>query len=220
MMVRMLRMHSETISAIRINGGRLCLDFVNTAAWDGGIIIREFLLTPRDARIWAERQALVVPDDDALSDDSVTQLHAFRQTLRMLLIPRDAGGGKASDQTAAAQQLQEIMMTVLPALCLIPSNRGWQLAAPCGSGLASVLGPVALSALDVLTSEARTWVKMCPGDACNWLFLDATRNRTRRWCSMESCGNRVKARTHYQTHRAPADADPLAVRARRARRPS
>jgi len=45
-------------------------------------------------------------------------------------------------------------------------------------------------------------VRECDGAACTWLFLDQSRNRSRRWCSMESCGNRAKARRHYHRQRA------------------
>ena len=42
-------------------------------------------------------------------------------------------------------------------------------------------------------------VKACPGDDCGWLFLD--RSGRRRWCSMDSCGNRAKVRAHAARHR-------------------
>ncbi|MGH7448040.1 MAG: CGNR zinc finger domain-containing protein, partial [Longimicrobiales bacterium] len=40
-------------------------------------------------------------------------------------------------------------------------------------------------------------VKLCGNDACAWLFIDVSRNRSRRWCDMKDCGNRAKARRHY-----------------------
>jgi len=57
--------------------------------------------------------------------------------------------------------------------------------------------PVAISAVELLTSSEHRLVKQCPGPHCGWLFLDESRNRTRRWCSMQICGNRTKARLHY-----------------------
>ena len=38
---------------------------------------------------------------------------------------------------------------------------------------------------------------VCDGDGCAWLFIDTSKNRTRRWCDMAICGNRAKARRHY-----------------------
>jgi predicted RNA-binding Zn ribbon-like protein len=37
-------------------------------------------------------------------------------------------------------------------------------------------------------------IKMCQGEKCGWLFFDATKNKSRRWCEMEICGNRAKQR--------------------------
>ena len=56
----------------------------------------------------------------------------------------------------------------------------------------------ALDAARLLTSEERERVRQCCDDECGWLFLDTSRNRSRRWCSMETCGNRNKARTFYR----------------------
>ncbi len=60
---------------------------------------------------------------------------------------------------------------------------------------------VGLSAVSVLTAaQELERVELCPGEDCGWLFLDESKNRRRRWCSMETCGNRAKARRHYQRH--------------------
>jgi predicted RNA-binding Zn ribbon-like protein len=46
----------------------------------------------------------------------------------------------------------------------------------------------------LLTSDALARVRLCADTSCAWLFLDTTRNRTRRWCDMKECGNRNKVR--------------------------
>jgi predicted RNA-binding Zn ribbon-like protein len=60
-----------------------------------------------------------------------------------------------------------------------------------------VLWPVVWSAAELLTSPALARVRECANDPCGWLFVDMSRNRSRRWCDMASCGNQVKARRHY-----------------------
>ncbi|MDH3197941.1 MAG: CGNR zinc finger domain-containing protein [Candidatus Krumholzibacteria bacterium] len=64
----------------------------------------------------------------------------------------------------------------------------------------------ALDAARIVTSDERERVRQCCDDECGWLFLDTSRNHSRRWCSMETCGNRNKVRTFYRrakkhTHR-------------------
>lgn len=44
-------------------------------------------------------------------------------------------------------------------------------------------------------------IKICPADDCRWAFYDASRNRSRQWCSMAVCGNRAKARAHRERAR-------------------
>jgi predicted RNA-binding Zn ribbon-like protein len=61
-----------------------------------------------------------------------------------------------------------------------------------------ILWTVARSAAELLTSDHLGAVRVCAGSGCGWLFLDLSRNRSRRWCAMSDCGNREKARRHYQ----------------------
>lgn len=64
-----------------------------------------------------------------------------------------------------------------------------------------MLWPLAWSAAELLTSSDVARLKQCAQDDCRWIFLDLSRNRSRRWCTMEDCGNRAKARRHYRRHR-------------------
>ena len=56
----------------------------------------------------------------------------------------------------------------------------------------AALGPIALEAVKLFTEADATRIKECGGHACGWLFYDATKNKGRRWCEMEVCGNRAK----------------------------
>jgi predicted RNA-binding Zn ribbon-like protein len=58
--------------------------------------------------------------------------------------------------------------------------------------VAAILGPIALSAVGVLSQTDLSRIKQCPGEDCGWLFVDRTKNGARRWCEMEVCGNRAK----------------------------
>lgn len=71
--------------------------------------------------------------------------------------------------------------------------------------LAQMLGPVVWSAVEVLQSADRADLRVCEGHDCDWMFLDTSRNHSRRWCSMQSCGNRAKAKRHYHRGRAAPD---------------
>ena len=60
---------------------------------------------------------------------------------------------------------------------------------------------MAASASAVLTSADVERLKQCPGESCGWVFLDESRNQSRRWCDSRECGNRERVRAHYRrTH--------------------
>jgi predicted RNA-binding Zn ribbon-like protein len=49
----------------------------------------------------------------------------------------------------------------------------------------------------LLTSDAMSRLRSCGSETCRWLFLDTSKNHTRRWCDMKVCGNRMKARRFH-----------------------
>ena len=62
--------------------------------------------------------------------------------------------------------------------------------------LARPLWPIARGAVDVLTSPAdRERIRECASETCAWVFVDRTKNHSRRWCDMGGCGNRAKVRS-------------------------
>jgi len=65
---------------------------------------------------------------------------------------------------------------------------------------------VVRSAADLLTSEKLHDVRACAADDCRWLFLDISKNHSRRWCDMQTCGNQAKARKHYSRKKSASTA--------------
>jgi len=61
---------------------------------------------------------------------------------------------------------------------------------------------LAQSAAELVTSDALAHVSACAAETCGWLFLDTSRNHSRRWCDMKVCGNRMKARRFHARHEA------------------
>lgn len=203
----------ETIERIPMVGGELCLDFTNTTS-ERDLEPRERLLGYGDLLVWAERTGLI----DARR---AAELRAEAEQR-----PRDA-----ARVHARALELREAIYRVFSALAhgepansadvawldaeVREAQRRRHLAAQGdrvgwiwieeGDPLEEILRPVAWSAAELLTSAERSRVKECTNENCNWLFVDASRNRSRRWCDMKDCGNRAKARRHYARQRARAE---------------
>jgi predicted RNA-binding Zn ribbon-like protein len=72
----------------------------------------------------------------------------------------------------------------------------WSLDQPSRDSLMTLLWPIAKSAIDLLLSGDLAKVRECAADNCGWLFMDRSRNQSRRWCDMKICGNREKVRRH------------------------
>lgn len=62
------------------------------------------------------------------------------------------------------------------------------------NGLDVMLGPITVAAAELFTGAERERIRMCAADTCAWVFLDTSKNHSRRWCDMKQCGNRAKAR--------------------------
>ena len=199
-------MHDPTIASIRINGGRLCLDFVNTATWTDGRPDWDFFGSFGDVLTWGGRQGLIERREMALlrsraeAADAVAALARAKQlrtALRVLFEP----ARPVSQLKAALAVLNQRLAGCAASLKIEAAGGGLRFAADADLD-GWLIAPIAVSALELATSPARSAVRVCAGDGCHWLFLDHSRNGARRWCSMESCGNRAKARAHYLAHRA------------------
>ena len=63
--------------------------------------------------------------------------------------------------------------------------------------------PTLLDAIELARDDIAR-VRLCAADACSMIYLDASRNGSRRWCSMERCGARAKAHAYYERKRGRA----------------
>jgi predicted RNA-binding Zn ribbon-like protein len=130
--------------------------------------------------------------------------------LREALYPlfRQAARGQSPDPDDLGV-LQAELTLALPHLRIGWSPAGfareWEHGRPA---LDRVLWPVSWSAAELLTHGPLDRIRECPGQGnCGWLFLDLSKNASRRWCDMRVCGNRAKARRHYTRTRAGDEAE-------------
>lgn len=182
-------------------GGRLCLDYVNTVdAWSRPPT-RNDLPDYAALLAWA-RQLRALPDpllgalqgESALHPAQAARVHRHALELRSLLwriFSRTAEG-----RLIAPDDVREFDAWSRRAREreLLRPGQPWAFElAPDKADLAAPLLAVVVSALQLLTSVELSRVKSCPGPiGCGWLFLDLSKNRSRRWCSMQHCGTRAK----------------------------
>jgi predicted RNA-binding Zn ribbon-like protein len=102
--------------------------------------------------------------------------------------PRDADLALIGDAAAAGAARSRLVYD--------KDGVGWSLASDSDE-LERPLWDIARSAADLLTSGEHDRIKECASATCEWVFLDRSRNRSRRWCDMSDCGNRAKARRFH-----------------------
>jgi len=202
---------SETQAGqMKLIGGRLCLDFTNTADWHASDHPEEYLTSYAALVAWsqhteiiteAEAQRLLAeaerrPDEaTAALEEAITLREALYRLLRATLAGRAPNADDlASFNAARADALAHSQIAATA------DGFAWRWIAN-EQELVWLLWPVILSAADLLLSPDLERVKACPGPDCGWLFLDTSKNHTRRWCTMEGCGNRAKARRSYRRKR-------------------
>ena len=204
----------------KFRGGVLCLDFVNTLAWRLTDRPVEYLLSYEDLLTWGRQADLLAPDETkALSGRATTDLESVRAMLSRALALREAIHGVFSAAIAGNPQdegalsaLNRELSGALSRLRVVPAEGGsyiwaWDRGGEEGGGppLERPLWPVARSAAELLTSSKLGRVKVCAGEGCGWMFLDDSRNASRRWCDSRDCGNRERVRKHLARKKYPSD---------------
>jgi predicted RNA-binding Zn ribbon-like protein len=185
---------------------QLCLNFANTL--DNRLTAHplERLTSYRDLVAWGrERGILTEPEAERLRQEAERRPVEAASTLARAIVLREAlyrifsaVAGKRPPEPADMTTLNIALAGALAVLHVVAADHGFAWAWSRGAeGLDRVLWPVVLSAVNLLTSDELGAVRECAAANCGWLFLDTTRNRSRRWCDMTVCGNRAKARRHY-----------------------
>lgn len=184
--------------------GNPALDFVNTrAGWNGGAE-KEYLATYDDLAVWAEFVKLTEPGSTRrLRTDAAARPAAARTALRRAHDARDLiyCALTAPHDEAATQPFSDAVQAVAGRVRLVLRNGEPAWEVDPSAGLATPMVAALWSAAQLLTSSELRRVTACPGHGCGWLFVD--RSGRRRWCTMETCGNRAKARRFAERRRAP-----------------
>ncbi|MFN8092949.1 MAG: CGNR zinc finger domain-containing protein [Vicinamibacteria bacterium] len=201
---------SSPAGSMKLVGGDLCLDFVNTVGGRSGAAIRaDKLVAYADLLAWARHT------------DSTREADARR--LARLAAARPAGATAALERAVAFREalhrtLGALVRRARPARVdvaivdaavaearrherLAPGEAGlrWEWR-DAGADLGAPVWPVARAAAELLTEGRLDRLHACGGESCGWLFLDRSRSGTRQWCTMEDCGNVSKVRRFRRRH--------------------
>jgi predicted RNA-binding Zn ribbon-like protein len=190
------------------DAGLLPLDFANTAEWHASPQPDDRLLNYELLIDWSMQAGLLSTKvANTLLEIAKSSPMEAEQTLRHAIEVRETiyrlFSSTANQKTPSPEDLQilnQALSQAMSHLRIINTQDRFAYAWSVGDdGLGRMLWPILQSTAELLTSTDLKRIGECADDrGCGYLFFDTSRNHSRRWCSMESCGNRAKAQRHYQ----------------------
>lgn len=198
--------HGPRARSLHLVAGDPALDFANTVTWRSTARELDHLQAPEHVLEWAAHAGLLPRAEFARARAALSrEPERGHRLLREAVQLRDAiyetgstiaSGGRAKDEPLGV--ILRAAAASLPHARLVggtSNHYGLEFGGTVGNNLP---GRIAWSMLDLLRSDRLPSLKQCPAHDCGWLFLDVTRNGSRRWCDMASCGNRAKAKRFRQ----------------------
>ncbi len=196
---------------LKLKSDRLCLDFVNTLDWHASDQPIESLNTYTNLIEWAQNVNLIdeliadqlleeAKHDPGKAEDVLNYCKDLREVLYRIFV---ASVTKRSPKSDEISKLNSALTNTMNKACLLwtEGNYVWDWGGE-KKALDQIMWWVLQSAIELLTSNDLHRLGQCADDrGCGWFFLDTSKNHTRRWCNMGDCGNRAKARRHYQKER-------------------
>lgn len=179
-----------------------CLSFANTVSSRhvGG---NDRLNTFEDLRNWLLKAGLLKEQIPGLED-----ARSLERAKRLREAIYHVGSAIASGEPLPREEIDELNWDAQKALMSLKLRSGgealeWDLEA-LSQSVSGCIGLLALSAANLYTSSVANRVRECRNAECGWMFLDLSKNRSRKWCDMSDCGNLEKARRHYAKKKALA----------------
>jgi predicted RNA-binding Zn ribbon-like protein len=201
---------TQSTPQYQLLAGNFSLDFANTADWHESEQPVELLPSYSDLLIWGQ-QAGVLEADDAgrllraaeFEPEAAVAVYGRAITLREAIFRIFRGIARGEPAVAGdLALLNEELARAYRHRRVAAGVEGYEWEwIDHDTAFDGVLWSVAHAAAELLTSPSLVRVRQCAGDPCGWLFYDMSRNRSRRWCNMEGCGNRAKARRYYERQR-------------------
>jgi predicted RNA-binding Zn ribbon-like protein len=180
-------------------GGHLALDFCNTAGEHLAARPDEFLRDWESFLRWAAQVGLIASNsyfELLRKPHSVEPIVKLRDAIYRIGL---AAAGKRELSESDIVLVRKYAGAKKPQVEIHKGKLYWKpLLSRGAQELCAVLAGEALS---LFCSPKAARIGVCEGGMCGWLYVDESRGQRRRWCDMNDCGSRAKARRYYETHK-------------------
>ncbi|MFI6182880.1 CGNR zinc finger domain-containing protein [Nonomuraea sp. NPDC051191] len=177
-------MAEDVRRVFRMDNEVLAFRFTATVGDRAGMAPRERLTDPARLKMWLQATGLDATD---VSPADLKDAVELREVIYRIGSAIAAGERPDSEDV---RTLNTVAAAGHAKAALERDRAGWRLTAATPVG--DALGVLATDAIHVLGGPDRSRIKSCEGPGCAGLFLDTSRGANRRWCSMNTCGNKVK----------------------------
>jgi predicted RNA-binding Zn ribbon-like protein len=198
---------NEPVEAFNFVGNRLCLDFTNTLHDRNTSIERDHINNYKDLVTWSQAAGILTPEETrSLLEEAKRHPENGALALQQAIVLREAMyrifSAIVMEDTPEAVDLQMLNAAYEEAMgraCVVQKGNSfaWDWNGK-ETALDRITWDIVRSAAELLVSEELSLLRECASEDCGWLFLDTSKNHSRRWCDMKGCGNRAKVGRHYE----------------------
>jgi predicted RNA-binding Zn ribbon-like protein len=193
---------ARPVAAIRLDGGRLCVDFVNTIHDRYAVEAEDYICQPERFIEWSVRAGAIRAGERIAAPKTAGRRAALMRKVKTLRHHLDALLTSQVDGVPPpANAVQCLDRWLHRAWASRTLERDGQLHWRHDAIDASLpLKRIALDALNLIGDPAVSQLRRCANTkSCGWLFLDTSKNQRRRWCAMETCGTAVKMKRYRRS---------------------
>lgn len=203
---------ARNLDTLEYLGGHLVLDFVNTWGDRTSGEPRPYLHDYADLLEWCRRADLIGPTSSRYlnAGSERAKVAAFKESEELNAALFAVFSAAARREVIPQEQLDYLNT-------LVQRTVAWRQITACddegrkiscgwnfkGAPPYAVLGPIVWRAMELLENGPLDRIKECPPpQGCSWLFMDLSKNRSRQWCSMKTCGNTAKVKRFRERQKA------------------
>jgi len=195
-----MRPFIRSIEDTEFDGGLLCLDFVNTVRNRHEEPVYEYLRTAEDWLTWTRRKGLLTRgalnnlNQKSVNANELNQVLTCREDLYQIFRAIVNGKRPTESQESALNKHFMLLFRHLSIVVRGGKRVEWVISMKKDSLLLPLLY-VIQSAYELVTGNQLDRIKEC--DGCGWLYFDKSKNLSRRWCNMQTCGSTDKTQRYY-----------------------
>ncbi|WP_347924127.1 CGNR zinc finger domain-containing protein [Pontimicrobium sp. SW4] len=187
---------------LRLDGNHLCLNFINTIFDRHASEIRDLITSREDWVAWLKKVNLIDKDFEDFKETKF-ELSNIVETRELFYRLFKAIQLKKVVLKKDLKQFEALLLKKQRSIKLsVLNGKPFQETVLNDKNLNDYLLPIIQTAYELFMSDKINRIKMC--NHCGWLYLDISKNNSRKWCSMDTCGSQLKAKRYYRNKKAKA----------------